>query len=94
MILPHALAYNAPAEPDVMKQIAGAIGKTDAPGGLFDLIKELGGPLSLKELGMREEQIDHVVGQLLARPYWNPRSLEMDALRYLLRNAFEGNRPG
>src|SRR6201987_773183 len=33
IVLPHALAYNAPAAPDAMQRIARAIGASDAPEG-------------------------------------------------------------
>src|SRR5207245_447718 len=42
VILPHAVAYNAPAEPQAMSQIARALGRDDAAGGLFALAGEIG----------------------------------------------------
>ncbi|MCZ0997309.1 maleylacetate reductase [Streptomyces mirabilis] len=44
VILPHAMAYNAPAARDAMSRIAGALGVPDAPSGMFDLITSLGAP--------------------------------------------------
>ena len=43
VVLPHAIAYNTPAERAVMRTIAKAVGTTDAPIGLYDFIGRLGG---------------------------------------------------
>jgi len=93
VVLPHALAYNASAVPEVMNRIANALGKQEAASGLFDLAKELGAPTSLKEIGMPEDGIDRVIELALANPYWNPRPLEKNALKQLVENAYWGKRP-
>lgn len=93
VVLPHAMAYNAPAAPEAMKRLARAIGAPDAPQGLFDLAKSLGAPTSLKQLGMPEEGLEKVIDLALANPYWNPRPLEREPMRKLLEDAFHGRRP-
>jgi maleylacetate reductase len=93
VVLPHAMAYNAPAAPEAMKRLARAIGAPNAPQGLYDLSKSLGAPTSLKELGMPEDGLDRVVDLALANPYWNPRPLEREPMRRLLQNAWSGERP-
>jgi alcohol dehydrogenase class IV len=92
-LLPHAIAYNAPAAPEAMARLASAIGTASAPEGLFDLARALGAPTSLRELGMPEAGLDRVVELALADPYWNPRPLEAAPLRRLLDDAFHGRRP-
>ncbi|MCE7010487.1 maleylacetate reductase and hydroxyquinol 1,2-dioxygenase domain-containing protein [Kibdelosporangium philippinense] len=57
VLLPHVMAYMAPA---AMDRIADALGVGDAPTGVYDLVVDLGGPTSLKELGMTEQQLDTV----------------------------------
>ena len=42
IILPHAVAYNASAEPQAMSQVARVLGVEDAAGGLFELAGALG----------------------------------------------------
>ena len=93
VVLPHAMAYNAPAAPEAMRRLAAAIGAPNAPQGLFDLAKSLGAPTSLKELGMPESGLDRVVELALSNPYWNPRPLEAAPMRRLLEDAFHGRRP-
>ena len=93
VVLPHALAYNAAAAPQAMARIARALGVADAAAGLHDLARELGAPLSLREIGMREADIERATDIALANPYWNPRPIEADAIRQLLRAAWAGERP-
>ena len=45
VVLPHALAYNAPAAPEAMARIARALGAPTPPQGLFDLASALGAPV-------------------------------------------------
>ena len=52
-ILPHAVAYNASADPQAMARIARALGADEAAGGLFALAEETGARRSLQQLGMR-----------------------------------------
>ena len=37
IVLPHALAYNAPAVPKAVERVARALGVEDAPAGIFEL---------------------------------------------------------
>ncbi|MDQ5897994.1 MAG: maleylacetate reductase [Pseudomonadota bacterium] len=93
VVLPHALAYNAAAAPEAMARIARALGVADAATGLHDLARDLGAPLSLREIGMREADIERATDIALANPYWNPRPIEADAIGQLLRAAWAGERP-
>ncbi|MGU7782178.1 maleylacetate reductase [Burkholderia sp. PU8-34] len=93
IVLPHALAYNRDAAPDAMRRIAAALDADDAAQGVFDLAKSSGAPLALKDIGMRETDIDTVLDLALQNPYWNPRPLERAPLRALLEAAYEGRRP-
>ncbi|MFT3673240.1 maleylacetate reductase [Aestuariivirga sp.] len=93
VILPHATAYNAVGADDAMARIARALGSKSAAGGLFDLAQRLGAPLSLKVLGMTEDQLDKAAEIAVANPYPNPRPLDRAAIRILLDNAFNGRRP-
>ena len=93
VILPHATAYNAVGADEAMARIARALGSRSAAGGLFDLAQRLGAPLSLKVLGMTEDQLDKAAEIAVANPYPNPRPLDRAAIRTLLDNAFNGRRP-
>ncbi|WP_367848780.1 maleylacetate reductase [Rhodoferax sp. WC2427] len=93
IVLPHALAYNAEAAPDAMRRIARALGVPSAPEGVFDLTKQLGAPLALRDIGLKETDLESVCRISMSNPYWNPRPLEEVALMKLLRNAWSGQRP-
>jgi maleylacetate reductase len=94
VVLPHALAYNAPAAPGAMAAIARALATTDpAPLALHRLRVALGAPASLAEIGMPEDGLDRVADLAVAKPYPNPRPLERPALRALLQRAWAGLPP-
>jgi len=93
IILPHALAYNADAAPGAMQRIARALGVARAAEGTFDLAQQLGAPMALRDIGLREEDLEAVCKISMSNPYWNPRPLEAAPLMQLLRNAWAGQRP-
>ncbi|MGB8810628.1 MAG: maleylacetate reductase [Acinetobacter calcoaceticus] len=95
VVLAHAIAYNEESAPEAMNRIKRALGANDstAANALFELIKTLEGPLSLKDLGLTEPDLDKATEIALANPYWNPKPIEKDAIRALLQNAYEGNPP-
>ncbi|MGY4902111.1 maleylacetate reductase and hydroxyquinol 1,2-dioxygenase domain-containing protein [Streptomyces sp. 900116325] len=93
VILPHAMAYNAPAARDVMSRIAEALGVADAPSGVFDLIASVGGPTSLGRLGMAQADLSEAARLAVATPYPNPRELTYQGIESLLQDAWRGDRP-
>jgi maleylacetate reductase len=93
VVLPHAMAYNAPAAPDTMRRIAEALGVPDAPAGVFDLIKQANGPTALGELGLSGEDLGKAADLATASPYPNPKPLTRDGILALLTDAWQGNRP-
>jgi maleylacetate reductase len=93
VVLPHALAYNSPAVPEAMARIGAAIGASDAPVGLHRMAAELGMPTALRELGLKEADLDRACEIALANPYWNPRPIEAGPLRALLQRTWEGAEP-
>jgi maleylacetate reductase len=92
-VLPHALAYNAAAAPESMRRIAHAMNGQSAAQAVFDLARDNGAPVALRDLGMKEDDIDRACELAMQNQYPNPRPLERDAIRQLLRDAFEGVRP-
>jgi len=93
VVLPHALAYNAPAASEAMARIARAIGAKDGPRGLHDMAGSLGMPVALRDLGLAESDLDRACDIALSNPYWNPRPIEPAPLRALLQRAWEGSLP-
>jgi maleylacetate reductase len=94
VVLPHALAYNAPAAPQAVAALSRALGGVDDPAReLWDLAGRLGAPRSLRELGMSEADIPRIVEQAVASPYANPRPVTSDGVAALLRAAWSGEAP-
>ena len=93
VVLPHALAYNRAAAPDAMRRICRALGESDAPAGLWNLLVKLPLATDLKTLGMKEPDIESAARIALEAPYPNPRRLEYEPLLALLRAAYSGQAP-
>ncbi|VCU68689.1 Maleylacetate reductase [Pigmentiphaga humi] len=100
IILPHAIAFNAAAAPDAMRRIERALdaaGRASAAAALFDLARDNGAPVALKDIGgIAEADLDRAADLVVSAPYWNPR--EIDAaqrgdIHRLLSNAYHGIRP-
>ena len=72
IVLPHALAYNAPAVPRAVEAVARALGVTDAPRGIYDLASDVGAPRALKDLGMPESGIDKATDIALVKSVLEP----------------------
>jgi alcohol dehydrogenase class IV len=93
VVLPHAMAYNAPKAPQAMAAIARALRVNDAPLRLQQLAADLGAPTALKAIGMPADGLDRVADLAVSAPYPNPRPLERTALRALLQRAWDGSVP-
>ncbi|MCY4191213.1 MAG: maleylacetate reductase [Rhodospirillaceae bacterium] len=93
IILPHAMAYNAPAAETAMKRVCKALNADNAPGAIYDLIRKIGAPIALKQIGMPEDGLDRAAQLTAQNPYYNPRQITQDGIRQLLDDAFHGRRP-
>jgi maleylacetate reductase len=93
VILPHTLAFNASAIPDVIAKLKTVLTTDDPSRALFDLAGRVGAPRSLKALGMPADGIDKATDLVLSSPYANPRRPERDAIRRLLQRAHSGLPP-
>ncbi len=93
IVLPHALAYNSGAAPAAMARIRRALGGASAAQAVFDLAKNNGAPVALKDIGMKATDLDRACEIALQNQYPNPRPLEPAAIRQLFQDAFEGLRP-
>jgi maleylacetate reductase len=93
IILPHALAYNAPAAPAAAARIGRAIGAQDPARGLYDLARRLNVSMALRDLGMPEASINRAADLAMTSPYWNPRPVEREAIRDLIARAWSGDVP-
>lgn len=94
VVLPHALAYNAPAATVAVAALSRALGGAHDPAReLWELAGRLGAPRSLAELGMAETDVDRIADLAVANPYSNPRPVTRDGVAALLRAAWAGEPP-
>ncbi|MGH8806556.1 MAG: maleylacetate reductase [Noviherbaspirillum sp.] len=98
VILPHALAYNAPAAPAAMARIARALGAGPDPAAalpaLRDFLYTVNADVALADLGMKERDLDRAAAAATAKPYPNPRPFDAGSVRKLLDNAYFGRFAG
>ncbi|WP_280399764.1 maleylacetate reductase [Nocardia carnea] len=94
VILPHVLAYLAPAAPAATKRIAAAFGSSDAVAGLNRLREALDAPIALADYGFDETVIDEAAQLILpVVPENTPRDVGAADLAQLLRAAWAGDTP-
>ena len=94
VILPHAIAYNAYAVADLLDPVVVMFEGLDAGSAIWDFAKSLDAPLSLRELGMKECDLEKAAEIAVKNPYWNPREITRKGILQLLINAWAGSAPG
>ncbi len=87
------MAYNALAAETAMKRICKALDADNAPRAIYDLIRKIGAPVALKEIGMPEDGLDRAARLTAQNPYHNPREITQDGIRRLLDDAYHGRPP-
>ncbi|MDR9805629.1 maleylacetate reductase [Rhizobium hidalgonense] len=92
VMLPHTAAFNAAAAASELTEASDFFGGSIG-GGLWDFAKDIGAPLSLREFGLTEVDLDHAASIAVENPYWNPRPIDRESIRSLLQDAWEGRRP-
>lgn len=92
IVLPHALAYNAPKVTEAMSALSETLPESqgDAIRGLNVLLGKLGVERGLKAFGMKEEDVSKAADIAASNPYWNPREIEKTAIEELIRRAWAG----
>ena len=93
VVLPHAIAYNAPSIPSAMGRLSRALRSETPAAALYDLGRANGAPYSLRDLGMQQIDLDRAADIAVLNPYWNPRQVTRDGIRDVLQHAWEGARP-
>jgi alcohol dehydrogenase class IV len=89
VILPHVLAFNAPAVPAAARRLGRALDATDAPAALDRLYDAVGAPRSLRALGLPEDRLAEAAGLIVeAAPPSNPRRFTRADAEQLLRAAY------
>jgi len=94
IVLPHVLALNAPAVPELDHRMAEALGGTTALAGLRALREETDAPRSLRDLGLGEGDLTRAVQPIVdAASPSNPVTVTADVVAALLHAAWEGKEP-
>jgi alcohol dehydrogenase class IV len=93
IVLSHAVRYNRDAAKEALVRAARALGVADVPTGIYDLELKLGLKLALRDLGMKESDLDRAAKLATENPYPNPAPLSYAGIRALLDAAFHGRRP-
>jgi maleylacetate reductase len=95
VVLPHAVAFNAPALPEEMRRLAEALGASpaDEAGALWDLAVASDVPTSLAQLGLAETDLSEVAARAVGEVTVNPVPVDATALLRLLQRAYAGERP-
>jgi|SRR5687767_1136228 len=83
VLLPYTAAFNRSALPDIL---------SDAPERIIGLAETSGAPLSLGEIGLREDDIPAAARMAVSKQYPNPRAVTHDLVIELLRAAWRGDR--
>jgi maleylacetate reductase len=93
VMLPHVLRFNHPINADRQERVSDALGDRTAPAAdlVAGLIAELGLPARLRDVGVREDQLDRIA-ELSMHDRWihtNPRKIAGPAvIRELLDAAW------
>jgi maleylacetate reductase len=93
VILAHAVAYTEPAVPELLAPVRDALGGATAASALHAFARRMGAPLALRDLGMKEADLDSATEIATQNPYWNPRPVSPTPLRALLARAWAGEPP-
>jgi maleylacetate reductase len=94
VVLPHALAYNAPAAPETIAALSRALGGAPDPAqALWELTGRLDAPRALRDLGMAEADVERIADLAVADPYANPRPVTREGVQALLHAAWSGRPP-
>ncbi len=93
VILPHAVAFNAAAVPDLLAPVSDIFGGGEPGAALHGFARAMGAPLALRDLGLKEADLDRAAEIATAKPYWNPRPVTREGIRALLQAAWAGEPP-
>lgn len=86
-LLPHVVAFNAPAASEAMARIASALGVQRAADGLQALGESLGLTMSLGSLGLTKANAERAAAVVGATIFPNPRAVTAEVVHRLLLEA-------
>jgi maleylacetate reductase len=92
VVLPHAIAYNARAVPDLLAPVAEIFGEP-AGAGLHAFARSVGAPTALRDLGLKEGDLPKAAAIAVENAYWNPQPVTEAGILTLLKAAWAGEPP-
>lgn len=93
VVLPHAIAYNAPEIPGIIGRIAAAMTSSDPAATTYDVVAGAGLPVSLRDLGLPGSALDDAATLIVGETGPNPRAVDVASVRAMLDDAWRGVRP-
>lgn len=92
-VLPHVMAYNAPAAKEAANAICKILGTTDPGTGLFELAQSIDAPTSLATLGMPASGVEEAAMAIVKKAPRNPREINIESMTHVLSAAYSGEKP-
>jgi alcohol dehydrogenase class IV len=94
-VLPHAVAFNAPALPDEMARLADALGAAggDPAAALWDLAVDSRVTTRLADLGLSADDLPEAAERAAKEIASNPVPVDAAGILGILRGAFDGTQP-
>ena len=93
IVLPHAIAYNARSAAAELAPICDLLGGDNAGHALQAFAQQMNAPLALKDLGLKESDLDRAADLATTKPYPNPHPVTRADIRALLQAAWAGDTP-
>ena len=93
IILPHAVAHNQQAVPDLLAPLTTILPGANPAHCLWHFAQSLNSPMSLQSLGLQQQDLPKAADIAIANPYWNPRPLTRNGILTLLQDAWAGTEP-
>lgn len=94
LVLPYVAAYNLRFAGSALAPLVEALGDGNLGGAIYDILVATKLPLSLREIGFRQEDIDRAAEITVETDNGlNPGPVTNEAVRAMLLDAFEGRRP-
>lgn len=90
VMLPHTIAFNARAAGALLDPVRNLFGEDDVGSALATFADMVGAPRALRDLGMKEDDLDRAADLVMEASYWNPRPLVRDEILTLLKAAWTG----
>lgn len=93
VMLPHTIGFNARAAARELQPVARIFGQRHPGLALYEFAKRLGSPMALRDLGLKEEDLDRAAEIATSKPYWNPQDVTKKDIAKLLEAAWRGDPP-